>query len=102
MQEVDAFGRDREPGRLDIEQLPYVQACFKVCISRALAALPSVQAACTGLVSSPAQKQCLQSQRLSSCQSLSAHVGAILDRASEGKDSMMTAAQPLNVMWGAL
>ncbi|CAK0764599.1 hypothetical protein CVIRNUC_003174 [Coccomyxa viridis] len=29
MQEVDAFGRDREPGRLDIEQLPYVQACFK-------------------------------------------------------------------------
>jgi len=29
LQEVDKFGRDKEPGRLDIEQLPYVQACFK-------------------------------------------------------------------------
>ena len=51
MQEVDAFGRDKEPGRLDIEQLPYVQACFKVCIFGALAAWSSVQAACSGLVS---------------------------------------------------
>ena len=29
LQEADKFGRDKEPGRLDIEQLPYVQACFK-------------------------------------------------------------------------
>ena len=67
MQEVDAFGRDREPGRLDIEQLPYVQACFKVGISGALAVGSSVQAACSCLFSTCTQKQCLQSQRLSSC-----------------------------------
>ena len=29
LQEVDKFGRDKHPGRLDIEALPYVQACFK-------------------------------------------------------------------------